>query len=378
MFINFWYAAEESKNLTDQPLHVRMLGQDFVVFRDSSGEAHCLSNTCCHRGASLAHGKIKGDCVECPYHGWQYDGDGVCRRIPSMGPDAKIPTRAKVDAYPTEERYGLIFAFLGDLREDERPPILKIPEWDQEGWRWTSLNYAWETDYKRAMENSLDPAHTEFVHPMFGYEGERDDYKVPDLEFNDYEWGTGVRWLGTSSSTKPDSLKSSVREEGANTYANNGHLGPTHSWVFLDFTKDNGFRQYSYATPIDEKNYRNFFFNGRNFLMDPSQDERVFTRLKEVAEQDRNVVERIRPFFTPGTNAREIFVSADGSVGPYREKLAEWEAKGWRIDIDEVNRNKDKVAYAIPSPARRESKGWALDPIPLISATSSKISRAAE
>ena len=59
MFINFWYAAEESKNLTDKPVHVRLLGQDFVLFRDSSGQAHCLSNVCCHRGASLAHGKIK-------------------------------------------------------------------------------------------------------------------------------------------------------------------------------------------------------------------------------------------------------------------------------------------------------------------------------
>ena len=59
MFINFWYAAEESKNLTDEPMHVRLLSQDFVFFRDSSEKAHCLSNVCCHRGASLAHGKIK-------------------------------------------------------------------------------------------------------------------------------------------------------------------------------------------------------------------------------------------------------------------------------------------------------------------------------
>ena len=106
MFINFWYAAEESKNLTDKPMHVRMLGQDFVFFRDSSGEAHCLSNTCCHRGASLAHGKIKGDCVECPYHGWQFDGEGACQRIPSLGKDANIPNRAKLAAYPTKEKYG--------------------------------------------------------------------------------------------------------------------------------------------------------------------------------------------------------------------------------------------------------------------------------
>jgi len=50
----------------------------------------------------------------------------------------------------------------------------------------------------------------------------------------------------------------------------------------------------------------------------------------------------------------------------YRDRLREWDAKGWRIDTDEVRRNKNKVAYAIPSPARRESKGWVLDQVPLI------------
>ena len=66
MFINFWYVAEESKNVTDQPVHVRMLSQDFVLFRGADGTARCLSNVCIHRGGSLAHGKLKGDCVECP------------------------------------------------------------------------------------------------------------------------------------------------------------------------------------------------------------------------------------------------------------------------------------------------------------------------
>lgn len=70
MFINFWYAAERSEDLTDTLVKVHMLGQNFILFRDSSGQAHCLSNVCTHRGGSLAGGKMRGDCVECPYHGW--------------------------------------------------------------------------------------------------------------------------------------------------------------------------------------------------------------------------------------------------------------------------------------------------------------------
>ena len=128
MFINFWYPTIVSSELTDQPVKRRMLGLDFVLFRDSDGVARCLSNTCVHRGGSLAGGKIKNGCVECPYHGWQFDGDGRCQRIPSLGPDARIPSRARVDAYPTQERYGLVFAFLGDLPAEERPPLLHIAE----------------------------------------------------------------------------------------------------------------------------------------------------------------------------------------------------------------------------------------------------------
>ena len=135
MFINFWYCAARSADLGDGPFKVRMLGQDFVLFRDSSGTARCLHNVCVHRGSSLADGKVKGDRIECPYHGWQYGPTGACERIPTLvETDSRIPKRAKVDSYPTLERYGFVFAFLGDLPEAERPPLLEVNEWEQEGW----------------------------------------------------------------------------------------------------------------------------------------------------------------------------------------------------------------------------------------------------
>ncbi len=137
MFINFWYPAAKSEDLKEEPLLVRILGQDFAVFRDTAGQAHCLHNVCVHRGGSMAHGKRKGDALECPYHGWQFNGSGQCICIPSMGPGAKIPARAKIDAYPTVEKYGLVHIFLGDLPEEERPPIMDAPEYGQDGWRTT-------------------------------------------------------------------------------------------------------------------------------------------------------------------------------------------------------------------------------------------------
>ena len=135
MFINFWYAAERASAVTDKPVKTRMLGQDFVLFRDTRGEVHCLANTCIHRGGSLAEGKVRGDRIACPYHGWQFAGTGECTRIPSLGSGSNIPGRTRVDAYPTQERYGLVFVFLGDLPDAERPPIMAVPEWELDGWQ---------------------------------------------------------------------------------------------------------------------------------------------------------------------------------------------------------------------------------------------------
>ncbi len=379
MFINFWYAAEESKNLTDKPMHVRLLNQDFVFFRDSSGKAHCLSNVCCHRGASLAHGKIKGDCVECPYHGWQYDGEGVCQRIPSMGQDANIPSRAKVDAYPTQERYGLIFTFLGDLPEEERPPIMEIPEWDQEGWRTTLQRFDWNFDYKRSIENALDLAHNEFTHTTQMFTPEGKTFVIPDLELVETEWETGFYLTMPGSPTHDKKMqKASGKSEPGPSEVYTACYGISSFRTYIQPRPNFKIHQYFFESPIDESHTRLFFFNLRNFMLDEEGDKPVIKSNELVAYEDRNVLEPLRPILTPRTNTHETFVPADKPAARYRERVKEWEAKGWRIDSDKVNRNRDKVAYAIPSPARRKSKGWALDPIPLIPPKDTTLIKAAE
>ena len=85
MFTNVWYVAETSDKVTDRPVRVRMLGRDFVLFRDSSGNAVCLSGVCPHRGADLSQGKCEPDgTVGCPFHAWRFDGDGQCAAIPYL------------------------------------------------------------------------------------------------------------------------------------------------------------------------------------------------------------------------------------------------------------------------------------------------------
>ncbi|MBL8645013.1 MAG: Rieske 2Fe-2S domain-containing protein [Rhodospirillaceae bacterium] len=378
MYMNFWYAAAQSHELVaGTPMHVKMLGQEFVLFRDSAGQAHLLSNVCVHRGASLAHGKVKGDAIECPYHGWQFQGsDGVCTKIPSLGKDGKIPARAKVDSYPVAEKYGLIFAFLGDLPEAERPPLMDIPEWNDPKWRFTTLSYEWRADWQRAMENSLDPAHTEFVHPSMGYQGDRADYEVPELDVEEHAWGVGTMTKFVSPDLPHEKMRG-LKGEGQ-MEAGSTTWGIGQSVTRLHFTPVMWAHQYTYTTPIDEHHIKRWFVQGRNFRIEEHMDAAVNERNLVIVDQDKVVVTRLAPFYTPATSTEEVMVKSDLVIVRFREKLKAFAANGWKIDLDTINATKDKKAYAIPSPARRTNKGWALDPVPTVSVNAVASQAAAE
>jgi phenylpropionate dioxygenase-like ring-hydroxylating dioxygenase large terminal subunit len=369
MFINFWYAAELSEKLGDTPLRVRILSHDLVLFRDTAGKAHCLSDTCIHRGASLSGGKVRGDCLQCPYHGWEFGGDGKCQKIPSLGPEArtKVPSRGRVDSYPTEERYGLVFVFLGDLPESERPPIMPIPEWGQEGWRGGPVDYYWNANYERAIENGLDPAHNEFVHPTHGFSGERDDYKVGDLRTEESDWGFGFMHTFQSPPLKNPIMRMMRNYEG-DLEAGSGHHGANGMWTFIHLTPTTWFHQYVYETPVDENTLHTFLVSMRNKMLPKWIDKTVNKRNFAIAEQDRVVIERLQPTCTPPTRTKELMTPSDKVIGMYRDGLNEYEKLGWRIDTHRLNqeRAKGNVVFAIPSPGRRESKAWVLDPTPLV------------
>lgn len=367
MYINFWYPVILSTDLTDTPKKITMLGQNFVAFRDTDGNAHCLSNTCVHRGGSLADGKINGDHIQCPYHGWEYDGTGICQRIPSLGPNPNIPGRTRIDAYPVCEKYGLVFAFLGDLPENERPPMMEIPEFDDDKWQPTWMNFQLPVSYERSIENGLDPAHNEFVHPTHGFSGENAEYKVNALRWvGDGEWGPGF-FHKFNSPASDDEEWAKIKQASDSREAGSGTIGPSHMWTYIRYGKGRAMHQYLYECPIDATHTNIFFINMRNTFIEPEMDEKFTERNWAVISQDITILEHMRPLISPPTNNKEFLLPADQPTLRYRDKLKEWAARGWCIDTDTVAKNAAKVAYAIPSPARRVQKGWVIDAIPLLS-----------
>lgn len=366
MYINFWYPVVLSKDLDDKPRVIRILSLDFAVFRDSQGRAQVLSNVCPHRGGSLAGGKVKGDNLQCPYHGWQFDGTGQCHKIPSLGSAARIPARTRVDAYPVVEKYGIVFAFLGDLPEAERPPMLEVPEFDREGWRPTWMNFQIPYSYERSVENGLDPSHNEFVHPTHGFSGENSEYQVNDLWWvGDPEWGVGFFTKFKSPASK-DGEFAKMKQASDSREAGTGVIGPNGVWTYIKFAVDKRMHQYLWEAPIDEHTTNIFFMNMRSTFLEPEMDQKVNDMNWMIAAQDITVLSALQPALTPETNTKEFMVPADEPILRYRQKLREWEQRGWRIDMAELKRNRQRVAYAIPGPARRHHKGWVLDSVPLV------------
>jgi phenylpropionate dioxygenase-like ring-hydroxylating dioxygenase large terminal subunit len=352
MFINFWYPMALSEELGEKPYRSVALGQNFAVFRDSEGLAHCLADTCVHRGGSLSSGKLNGDVIQCPYHGWRYDGTGQCRHIPTLAEGSKIPARARVDAYPVAERYGVVFAFLGDLPDEERPPIMEIPQWDQEDWSVTSLVYDWEASFERVIENGLDATHTEFVHPSAGLDGSFNPKDVIDQRLVETTWG------------------SAYQMDTPGVEIEHGHHGPCHQWTFLTFKMGqfNGkFRFYSFVRPIDANSVRRYLFHARDFQLGKKMDEELVQTTLGFEKEDRPVIEQMRPLFSPRDTNSELLLPEDEIMVSYRRYLDQWQENGWQIDIDAQKNRSDRKVFAIPSPERREHKNWVIDPLPLSS-----------
>ena len=214
---------------------------------------------------------------------------------PLLGKDAKIPARARADAYPVIEKYGIVFAFLGDLPEAERPPLMEIPEFDSEGWRATWMEYDIDYNFERSVENGLDPAHNEFVHPTHGFSGENDNYQVNITRWvGDPNWGPGFFAQFNSPESK-DKDFAKMKQASSTREAGTGAIGANQIWTYIRFGPGKAMHQYMYECPIDEHHTRVFLVNLRSTLLDAEMDEKVNQMNWNVASQDITVLRALEP-----------------------------------------------------------------------------------
>jgi 5,5'-dehydrodivanillate O-demethylase oxygenase subunit len=109
----YWWPVGFTEKVTDEPVPVRILGEDLVLFRSTRGRLGLLDRYCAHRRASLELGRVEKDGIRCCYHGWLYDTTGQCREMPAEEPDCPLIREVKIAGYKVEELGGLIFAYMG-------------------------------------------------------------------------------------------------------------------------------------------------------------------------------------------------------------------------------------------------------------------------
>ena len=159
---NRWYPVLDSGEVrSGAPLAARRMAQDLVFWRDAVGSVRAALDLCPHRRARLSAGRVRDGCLECPFHGFQFDGDGACVKIPAH-PDRPISPAMQLRSIPAREGHGFVWLWTGP----DPAPADPLPFFDFEGFRSDGSHLVEEvaTHYTRAVENQLDFAHLSFVH----------------------------------------------------------------------------------------------------------------------------------------------------------------------------------------------------------------------
>ncbi|MGK5631536.1 Rieske 2Fe-2S domain-containing protein, partial [Streptomyces sp. URMC 123] len=341
-----WYPIALPEEVTaDRPTGVRRLGEELVLWRDTRGGLICQTAHCPHKGANLSDGRLRGDTIECPYHGFRFDTGGACTAVPCLGSRARVPKSLRIANRPVRERNGLVWMWWG--RPLDTLPEIPIPHEVAEHPALYATG-AWQqpVHYTRYTESLLDFYHITFVH--------RDHW----FNYADYMGLSGtVRRLGLDgrrrylSATKVDNrrlevdgttLRYTFDQFDEDDPGNTSHFLVIFTFPGMVHIVNKQFDVTIWITPVDEEHTQVYFRWYEDLRLAPVlRSERVRRLLPKVAlfiqkrvqeVQDMRVVSRIEPRVSGrGVNR---FVAADELNAKYvsmRERLireAEARARG--------------------------------------------------
>ena len=359
MFKNFWYAVEFSTDVVPgKPKRVKVLGQQLVLYRkNSDNSVVAMSDLCVHRGAALSDGEVKGDCITCPYHGWEYNPAGEVTKIPAH-PDKGIPRKARIDSYPVQEKYMMVWVYMGDLPEEERPPI---PDWsavdDTDTYAAVTGSFLWKSNYERILENGVDVAHTPFVHG--GVFGNPEKPEVPDFEIEEGPWHCKV-----SVKLNPPKSKGlwGLINPNKQDLAHRPQVPVSTTWwlpnmILLEVDTPMGaMKIFDVNIPIDEETTLVKFIALRTFFKGKWADRDAKRRVFKVLYEDQAIVDAVRPELLPFDLSDELHVKSDYNAVLYRRRRQQLIDMGWSVEGNTiVGEGPARVeARVIPSPIRKE------------------------
>ena len=156
----FWQPVYRSQDLSPgQAAPIRIMGEQFTLYRGEQGNVHLVAFRCAHRATQLSTGWVEGDGIRCLYHGWKYDGAGQCVEQPSEDPG--FAAQVKIASYPVHEYLGLVFAYLGD---GVPPPFRRFPDFERPFVVEAGPPEIWPCNYFNRIDNACDAQHVLYTH----------------------------------------------------------------------------------------------------------------------------------------------------------------------------------------------------------------------
>ncbi|KAE9630548.1 aromatic ring-hydroxylating dioxygenase subunit alpha [Parasedimentitalea maritima] len=152
---------------------VKLLGEDLVLFRDSSGELGLIGRHCPHRGADMCFGRLEDNGLRCPFHGWHFDRTGQCVEQPGEPEGSRMHEKIQSTSYPVVEKNGIIWAYMGPC---EPPAFPNFDCFRAPGTHVFAFKGLWKCNWLQALEVGIDPAHASFLHRFLQDEDPADSY----------------------------------------------------------------------------------------------------------------------------------------------------------------------------------------------------------
>jgi phenylpropionate dioxygenase-like ring-hydroxylating dioxygenase large terminal subunit len=164
MMRRYWHPIATSAELPEPdgaPIVRKLLGEKFVLFRDTAGQVAVMAEQCLHRGASMALARVEDGGIRCIYHGWKFSVDGSLMDTPNHA-DPRVRQRLKATVYPVRERSGLIWTYIGP--KEKEPPFRRFAFDDVPATHRTVIRVNIAANYLQMWEGGTDTSHVSILH----------------------------------------------------------------------------------------------------------------------------------------------------------------------------------------------------------------------
>lgn len=311
---SLWHPVAASADVADAPQGVTLLEQPLVLWRDAHGAVQAMPDRCPHRGARLSLGRVCDGRIECPYHGWQFDAQGQCRRVPALSGFVP-PATHRVACHGVQEANGLVWVRLegagGTLPAfgaEHEPALRKV----------LCRPYDVASSAPRVVENFLDMAHFGFVHE--GWLGAREHTAVPDYRVEDT--ATGLRALDCQAWQPQSNLHSTAPARVAYGYEVTAPYAalltkepPPGTTAVAGWREAIGL----FIAPVTPESCRVWFRLAVADFETPDEALRAFQHT--IFTQDQPVLESQQPKCLPLDVRAELHTAADRASSSYRRFL---------------------------------------------------------